>query len=90
MPQERLTEKYFQRAGAAELVQNAAQFRALVDRWAADPGAYEQLRNKFLQLRYEEDPTLLIEESVGLAQDAAGVKLARLPFVVPNGYNQAG
>jgi processive 1,2-diacylglycerol beta-glucosyltransferase len=90
MPQERLTVKYFQRAGAAEMVQNAAQFRALVDRWVADLDAYEQLRRQFLQLRYEEDPTLLIEELVGLAQDAAGVKLARLPFVVPNGYNQAG
>jgi len=82
--------KYFQRAGAAEMVQNAAQFRALVDRWVADLDAYEQLRRQFLQLRYEEDPTLLIEELVGLAPGCGGVKLARLPFVVPNGYNQAG
>jgi processive 1,2-diacylglycerol beta-glucosyltransferase len=88
MPQECLTVKYFQRSGAAELVQNAGQFRALVDRWAADPDAYQQLRHKFIQLRYEEDPTVLIEELVGLAQDAAGVKLARLPFVLRSGYGQ--
>lgn len=83
MPQERLTVKYFQRAGAAELVQNAGQFRALMDGWAADADAYRQLRHNFIQLRYEEDPTVLIEELAGLAQDAAGVKLERLPFARP-------
>ena len=89
MPQERLTVKFFQRAGAAELVQNAAQFRTLVDRWAADPDAYQQLRRKFIQLRYEEDPTVIIEELVGLAQDAAGVKLARQPPVLRSGYSRS-
>ena len=90
MPQERLTVKFFQRAEAAELVQDAAQFRVLVDRWAADPGAYRRLRRKFTQLRYEEDPTVLIEELVGLAREAAGVKFERLPLVLLKGYGQTG
>jgi processive 1,2-diacylglycerol beta-glucosyltransferase len=85
MPQERLTLKFFKNSGAAELVQNAAQFRGLIERWLADPASYEQLRRNFLQLRYEEDPTVLIEELVGLAQEAAGVRVARFPLALPKG-----
>jgi processive 1,2-diacylglycerol beta-glucosyltransferase len=85
MPQERLTVKFFQRSGAAESVQTAAQFRELIERWLADRGNYERLRQNFLRLRYEEDPTVLIDELVGLAQDAAGVKVSRLPLRLPNG-----
>ena len=87
MPQERLTVKFFRNGGAAELVQNAAQFRALIDRWMADRAAYKRLRRKFLQLRYEEDPTVLIDELVGLAQEAAGVRVSRLPLELPDGYD---
>ena len=47
------------------------------------------LRRKFIQLRYEEDPTVIIEELVGLAQDAAGVKLARQPPVLRSGYSRS-
>ena len=36
MPQERLTVKFFRNSEAAELVQNAAQFRALIERWLAN------------------------------------------------------
>lgn len=89
MPQERLTVKFFRNADAAELVQSAGQFRALIDRWMADLSVYHRLRSDFLRLRYEEDPTKLIEELVGLAQEAAGVKLARLPFPPPNGNGRA-
>ena len=90
MPQERLTVKFFRNGGAAELVQNAAQFRALIDRWMADRTSYQRLLGNSLQLRYEEDPTVLIDELVGLAQEAAGLKLTRLPFPPPNGNGRAG
>ena len=90
MPQERLTVKFFRNGGAAELVQNAAQFRALIDRWMADRTSYQRLLGNSLRLRYEEDPTVLIDELVGLAQEAAGLKLPRLPFPPPNGNGQAG
>jgi processive 1,2-diacylglycerol beta-glucosyltransferase len=87
MPQERLTVKFFLRAGAAELVENAAQFRKLMDRWAVDPDAYRQLRHKFTQLRHDENPTMIIDELVGLAQAAAGMKLERRPLACPTDLN---
>jgi processive 1,2-diacylglycerol beta-glucosyltransferase len=83
MPQERLTVKFFRNGAAAEVVQNEAQFRAVIDRWMADPAGYQRALGNFLQLRYEEDPTVLIEELIGLAAAAAGIKLARLPFPPP-------
>lgn len=85
MPQERLTVKFFRNSEAAELVQNAGQFRSLINRWLADEGSYERLRQKFLQLRYEEDPTVVIDELVGLAQEVAGFKATRLPQRQPDG-----
>ncbi len=90
MSQEKLTVKFFRNGRAAEVVQNAAQFGELLDRWMADPAQYERLRGNLLSLRYEEDPTVLIEELVGLAQTAAGVTVARRPFPPPangNGSN---
>jgi processive 1,2-diacylglycerol beta-glucosyltransferase len=84
MPQERLTVKFFTNSNAAEIVQNAEQFRSLIERWITDPGSYGRLREKFCQLRYEEDPTVLIDELVGLAQDAAGVRAARIPLKLPD------
>jgi processive 1,2-diacylglycerol beta-glucosyltransferase len=88
MPQERLTVKFFRNSQAAELVQNAEQFRGLIERWMADPGSYDRLRENFCRLRYEEDPTALIDELVGLAQDAAGVKVSRLPLDLGDGFAQ--
>jgi len=85
MPQERLTVKFFRNGGAAELVQNAAQFRDLIDGWMIDRSAHQRLLENSLKLRYEEDPTVLIEELVGLAQEAAGIKLSRQPFPPHNG-----
>jgi processive 1,2-diacylglycerol beta-glucosyltransferase len=85
MPQERLTVKFFRNSDAAELVQNSAQFGALIDGWMADLAPYRQLRENFLQLRDEEDPTVLIEELVGLAQEAAHLPRARPPFPLSNG-----
>ncbi len=85
MPQERLTVKFFRNSQAAELVQNAEQFRDLIERWLADRASYDRLRENFCRLRCEEDPTTLIDELVGLAQAAAGVKVSRLPLEPTNG-----
>lgn len=84
MPQELLTVKFFRRGAGVELVENTAQFRVLIQRWMADRRTYERLRDNFLNLRYEEDPTVMIEELVGLAAEAAGVRLTRSPFPPPN------
>ena len=56
------------------------EFRAIIDRWMADPQSYEQAKNAFLDLRYVEDPTLVIEELVELANEVAGQKLQRQKF----------
>ncbi|HTQ29903.1 MAG TPA: glycosyltransferase [Opitutaceae bacterium] len=85
MPQESLTWKFFHNGGACEKIENAADFAALVDRWMADPAAYARLRENFLRLRYEEDPTVVIDELVQLAEEAAGVRLTRHPFPPSNG-----
>jgi processive 1,2-diacylglycerol beta-glucosyltransferase len=45
-----------------------------------DPTAYRDYRRLFLTLRYEEDPTILIEELVNLARGDNGSRPARLPF----------
>jgi len=85
MPQERLTVKYFRNGGAAEFVQNGAQFRALIDRWMDSPASYQRLLEDMDRLGAEEDPTVLIDELVGLAREASGLRLSRLPFPPPNG-----
>ena len=89
MPQERLTVKFFRNGADAEVVSNGSQFRDLIDRWMGEPAVYRRALANFLQLRYEEDPTALIEELVGLAEQAAGLKLARQPFP-PLGENANG
>ena len=38
------------------------------------------MRDNFLRLRYEEDPTILIDELVGLAAKVSDDKPTRLPF----------
>jgi len=49
----------------------------------ADPASYARSRKNFLRLRYEEDPTILIDELVQLAEQAAGVGITRYPFPLP-------
>lgn len=89
MPQEELTWKFFRNGAASEKIENAGDFARLVDRWMADPAAYATVRENFLKLRYEEDPTLLIEEVVALANEVVGAKLKRQAFPPANG-NGAG
>lgn len=85
MPQENLTWKFFRNGAASEKIEYAADFQRIVDRWFADPETYAVYRDRFLTLRYEEDPTRLIRELVELGEAAAGVSLTPLPFPPPNG-----
>ena len=85
MPQEELTWKFFRNGGAALKIERAADFGAIIDSWMGDPEAYERLKRNLLKLRYEEDPTMLIDELVGLANEVGGAELRRIPFSLSNG-----
>lgn len=81
MPQEELTWKFFRNGAASEKIESAGDFAHLIDRWMDNPAAYDRVRANFLKLRYEEDPTILIDELVALANEAAGNRpLRRRPF----------
>lgn len=88
MPQEALTWKFFRNGAASEKIESAGEFARIVDRWMAEPASYAEVRKNFLRLRYEDDPTVVIDELVGLANGVAGAKLRRLPF--PAAKNRAG
>ena len=85
MPQEELTWKFFRNGGASLKIEDAADFAAIIDNWLRDPGAYQRLRESFLRLRYEEDPTILIDELVGVANEVAHADLRRRSFPAVNG-----
>jgi processive 1,2-diacylglycerol beta-glucosyltransferase len=85
MPQEVLTWKFFHNGAAAEKVENADDFAEIIDRWMAEPATYAQLRDNLLKLRYEEDPTAVIDELVALANEVAGTGPKRLAFPPVNG-----
>lgn len=85
MPQEQLTWKFFRNGAASDKIEDARDFAHIIDTWMENPAAYTQVRQNFLQLRYEEDPTILIDELVALANEVAGAKLTRAPWPPPNG-----
>ena len=80
MPQEELTVKFFQRGAGVELIADAGDFGRIIDSWFADRSVYERLRANYLKLRYEENPTVVIEELVNLAQEVSGTQLKPGPF----------
>lgn len=80
MPQEKLTWKFFNRGGHACKVENGADFERLIDQWMANRSSYQYYHDEFCALRYEEDPTLVIDELVDLAEEAAGLEATRHPF----------
>jgi processive 1,2-diacylglycerol beta-glucosyltransferase len=80
MPQEELTWKFFRNGSASDKIENAGDFAHLINTWVKDPSEYVRLRDNFLRLRYTEDPTLLIDELVGLGNEVARADLKRLPF----------
>ena len=81
MPQERLTWKFFRNGAGSEKIESAEDFERILIAWMQDRRRFDDYRRAFLGLRYEEDPTLLIDEIVNLAAEAAEVKLERWPFV---------
>ena len=85
MPQEELTWKFFRNGAASNKIENAADFARIIDTWMADPATYARVKENFLKLRYDEDPTLLIDEIVELANDVAQAKLQRRAFPPANG-----
>ena len=80
MPQEELTWKFFRNGANSPKIGSAAEFAALLDKWMDEPAAYPKVREQFVRLRYEEDPTIVIDELVGLANATQRVKLRRLTF----------
>ena len=80
MPQEELTWKYLRNGAAAQKIEDAVDFERLIEAWLSDLESYRQMRDKFLHLRSEEDPTILIDELVGLANEVAAAGLTRQPF----------
>jgi processive 1,2-diacylglycerol beta-glucosyltransferase len=80
MPQEELTWKYLRNGAASDKIENGEDFERIISAWFSDPNAYIRMRDNFLRLRYEEDPTILIDELVGLAAKVSDDKPTRLPF----------
>jgi processive 1,2-diacylglycerol beta-glucosyltransferase len=89
MPQEELTWKFFRNGADCPKIEHAADFAALIDAWMTAPAAYDRLREKFIALRYDEDPTAIIDEIVGLANEVAKVGLRRRSFPPANGNGHA-
>lgn len=80
MPQEELTWKFFRNGAGSEKIETPAELARIIDRWMADRSEYARAREDFLRLRYEEDPTILIDDLVGLANTVARARLDRRPF----------
>ncbi len=89
MPQEQLTWKFFRNGAASEKIESAGDFARIINTWMGDPAAYAKVKESFLQLRYDEDPTLLIEEIVELANSVAQTKLKRRVFPPLNDHGLA-
>ena len=90
MPQEQLTWKFFRNGAGSQKIESGADFARIIDAWMADPAAYARAREEFVKLRDDEDPTLLIDEIVNLANDVAKAKLKRRAFPPANGNNGSG
>jgi processive 1,2-diacylglycerol beta-glucosyltransferase len=84
MPQEELTWKFFRNGAQSRKIERAGDFAEIVGDWLDNPNSYARAHASFLRLRYEEDPTILIDELVALANEAARTKLRRRGFP-PNG-----
>lgn len=80
MPQESLTWKFFRNGANSEKIGNAGDFSRIIAQWMNDPSSYEEYRRAFVQLRYDEDPTAVIDELVNLARGVNGSRPARRPF----------
>jgi processive 1,2-diacylglycerol beta-glucosyltransferase len=90
MPQEELTWKFFRNGAGCPKVEDAADFEKIVDGWMTRYANYRRLRDDFLKLRYEEDPTKVVDELVALANEVAQEGLSRAPFPPPVNGNGRG
>ena len=89
MPQEALTWKFFRNGTESRKVENGAEFAAIIDEWMDRPEAYARAREKFIGRRYVEDPTVIIDDLIGLANEVARVALTRHPFPLPDATARA-
>jgi processive 1,2-diacylglycerol beta-glucosyltransferase len=80
MPQEELTWKYLRNGAASDKIENPADFDRIIGSWVSEPDGYTRMKENFLRLRYEEDPTVLIDELVQLAASVSEEKPVRVPF----------
>jgi len=80
MPQEQLTWKFFRNGASSRKIERADEFAAIIGEWLDNPDSYAQARANFVGLRYEEDPTILIDDLVSLANEVARTKLRRRSF----------
>ncbi len=71
MPQERLTAKFFLQDDASEVIASADDLRRVLRRWTASPRAYEEVRERLLELRYDDVPIVVIKELIALAREAS-------------------
>ena len=90
MPQEKLTWKFFRNGAGSWKIEDPADFALIMDRWMDNREEYAAYREKFLSLRYEDEPSLVIDEIVGLAEAAAGIRVPRHPFPPANGNGTGG
>ena len=80
MPQEELTWKFFHNGADSPKIESATDFATLLDSWMAEPAAYAHARDKFVALRYEENPTEIVDEIVALADEVASERPTRCDF----------
>ncbi len=80
MPQEELTWKFFRNGAVSQKIETAADLDSIIDDWLQNPTAYRKALDDFRALRYEEDPTILIDELVALANEVPKANLERQDF----------
>ena len=80
MPQEELTWKFFRNGASSHKIETSAEFSKIIGVWMQDTGTYESALKGFLNLQYEEDPTILIDELVTLANEVPKAALERQCF----------
>lgn len=70
MPQEKLTVKYFMNAHAAAKISSPEDFEKLLVSWYRSPERFYQMRDRFRELAFEQEPSLAVQELVELAKSA--------------------
>ncbi len=82
MPQERLTVKFFTQNGASRVISKGPDLAELLRSWINDPSEFKRLKESFVNLRYEEDPVLVIKDLVELARQASDGEQLEMPLAI--------